>query len=60
LSGKCFLILDRCIAEGQSRLRYLQRLLVEEGLHLRAYPFSKILDVDHASDITKAEELLSV
>jgi dTDP-glucose pyrophosphorylase len=60
LSEKCFPILDRCIAEGQSRLRNFQRRLVEEGLHLRAYPFSKILDVDHASDITKAEEFLSV
>jgi hypothetical protein len=32
---------------------------VKEGLRLKAYPFSKILDVDHASDIEKAEAFLN-
>jgi hypothetical protein len=40
-------------------MRNFQRQLVKEGLKLQAYPFSKILDVDHASDIQKAEEFLS-
>ena len=30
-----------------------------DGVHLGAYPFSKILDVDHASDIEKAEAFLN-
>lgn len=51
-------VLDRCIAEGMSRMRNYQRQLVAEGLHLKAYPFAKIIDVDHAEDIRKAEEFL--
>ena len=59
LDSRCFAILDRCIQEGQQRMRNFQRALVANGLHLVAYPFSKILDVDHASDIAKAEAFLS-
>ena len=59
LNEKSFPVIDKCIAEGQSRMRNFQRQLVKDGLKLRAYPFSKILDVDHASDICKAEEFLS-
>ena len=51
--------LQRCMAEGQSRMRNYQRGLLVDGLRLKAFPFSKILDVDHASDIAKAEEFLS-
>lgn len=52
--------LERCIAQGQSRMRNLQRALVADGLRLRAWPMSKILDVDHKTDIAKAEAFLSV
>ena len=51
--------LDRCLREGRSRMRNFQRALVEDGLQLEAWPFSKILDVDHASDIEKAEAFLA-
>lgn len=50
--------LNRCISEGQSRMRNFQRALVDDGLHLIAHPFTKILDVDHAQDIDKAEDFL--
>lgn len=50
--------LSRCIAEGKARMRNFQRQLVADGLHLCAYPFSKIIDVDHCSDIPKAEQLI--
>ena len=50
--------LRRCMAEGQSRMRNFQRGLIADGLKLKAYPFSKILDVDHAADIPKAEAFL--
>ena len=50
--------LHRCLQEGQSRMRNFQRALVADGLRLKACPFSKILDVDHASDIAKAEAFL--
>ena len=58
LNEKSFPVIDKCIAEGQSRMRNFQRQLVKDGLRLKAYPFSKILDVDHASDIEKAEAFL--
>ena len=55
LSPKAIDTLQRCMDEGMSRMRNFQRQLVADGLQLKAYPFSKILDVDHASDIVKAE-----
>lgn len=58
LSPKAIATLNRCMAEGQSRMRNFQRGLVADGLQLKAYPFSKILDVDHAEDIVKAENFL--
>lgn len=51
--------LQRCMDEGRSRMRNFQRALVEDGLRLQAYPFSKILDVDHSGDIAKAEQFLA-
>lgn len=58
LTHKALDTLSRCIEQGQSRMRNFQRQLVADGLHLKAYPFSKIIDVDHCSDIAKAEELI--
>ena len=58
LSPKAIQTLQRCMQEGQSRMRNFQRGLVADGLKLQAYPFSKILDVDHAGDIEKAEAFL--
>lgn len=55
LTPKSIDTLQRCMENGMSRMRNFQRQLVADGLHLGAYPFSKILDVDHASDIEKAE-----
>lgn len=51
--------LRRCMEEGRSRMRNFQRALVEDNLSLKAYPFQKILDVDHAADVEKAEEFLA-
>lgn len=58
LTRKSFETLSHCIEEGKARMRNFQRQLVADGLHLKAYPFSKIIDVDHCSDIPKAEELV--
>ena len=48
-------VLKKAIQAGMSRMRNYQRQLIAEGLRLKAYPFSKIIDVDHAEDIVKAE-----
>lgn len=58
LTSKALGTLTHCIEQGQSRMRNFQRQLVADGLHLKAYPFSKIIDVDHSSDIVKAEQLI--
>lgn len=54
LSDNALDILRDSMMEGVSRMRNYQRRLVKNGLKLKAYPFSKIIDVDHASDIEKA------
>ena len=58
LTPKAIDTLNRCMAEGKSRMRNFQRGLIEDGLRLKAYPFSKVLDIDHAGDVEKAEEYL--
>ena len=60
LTSKAIPVLQRCIERGESRMRNFQRALVADGLLLKAYPFSKVLDIDHASDIEKAEAFLKM
>ena len=50
--------LDGCARRGESRMRNFQRALVADGRRLKAHPFSKVLDIDHAADIKKAEDFL--
>ena len=50
--------LRRCVDRGESRMRNFQRALLSDGLQLKAFPFTKVIDVDHAGDIAKAEALL--
>ena len=52
-------VLENCMEKGVSRMRNYQRALVEAGLNLRAYPFKKIVDVDHQADIATAEAFLN-
>ena len=52
-------ILKVSIEAGIFRLRNYQRQLVENGLKIKAWPFSKIIDVDHQEDILKAELFLT-
>lgn len=52
-------VLDRCLEDGVSRMRNYQRALVVAGLRLKAYDMGKIIDVDHAGDIAKAEQFIS-
>lgn len=59
LDARALGVLERCMAAGTSRMRNYQRALVEAGLDLRAYPFSKVIDVDHAGDIEKARTFIA-
>ena len=47
-------LLAEAMQEGLFRMRNYQRRLVASGLRLQAHPFTKIIDIDHASDIEKA------
>lgn len=59
LTRPCLKVLDRCVASGMSRMRNYQRALVADGLRLRAFDIPKIMDIDHASDIAKAQAFLA-
>ena len=51
-------ILKECINSGVSRMRNFQRKLVENGLKLDAFDLGKVLDIDHLTDIEKANAFL--
>lgn len=51
-------VLQKCIASGESRMRNFQRSLIDSGLNLDAFDLGKVIDIDHVSDISKAQELL--
>lgn len=58
LTPRSLITLRDCVAKGEQRMRNFQRALLRDGLRLKAWPFSKVLDVDHASDVQKAEIFL--
>ena len=59
LTPRSLVTLRACIERGEHRMRNFQRALLDDGLRLKAWPFGKVLDVDHATDIAKAEAFLN-
>ncbi|MCF2504524.1 NTP transferase domain-containing protein [Dyadobacter sp. CY107] len=59
LRKEAIALVSEAVNNGVSRMRNFQRQLLESGIHLKAYPFSKIVDVDHVQDIKTAELFLS-
>lgn len=57
LKPSALAVLNRCVERDISRMRNFQRALIADGLKLKAYPFGKIVDVDHLSDIKIAESI---
>ena len=53
-----FPVLHQCLEQGQSRMRNYQRALLTAGLHLDVCIVPKIMDIDHLTDVQKAEEWL--
>lgn len=51
-------LVQKAVENGLERMRNFQRLLISEGLAIRAYPFTKIIDIDHVHDLELAEEWL--
>lgn len=50
-------LLDDCHDRGLRRMRDFQRALIANGLRLKAYPFSVIIDVDRPRDLDAARRL---
>ena len=51
--------LRACVERGEHRMRNFQRALLRDGLRLKAWPFGKVFDIDHAADIAKAVSFLN-
>ena len=56
LSTKVIATLEECISNGQSRMRNFQRALVANKFRLVAYPMGKVIDIDHATDISQVQK----
>lgn len=52
-------ILEECILNGEQRMRNFQRALIRKGLRLKAFAFSKVIDVDHAADVALANRFIA-
>ena len=50
-------VLKGCVESSQTRMRYFQRQLLESGMSLKAFDMGQVVDVDHVSDIAKAERI---
>ena len=50
-------VLEGCLESGQTRMRYFQRQLLDSGMRLKAYDMGQVVDLDHVSDIIKAEKI---
>lgn len=50
-------VLEGCLESGQTRMRYFQRQLLDSRMRLKAYDMGQVVDVDHVSDIIKAEQI---
>ena len=58
LGVRALTVLENCMENGISRMRNFQRELLAAGLEIKGYDMGKIIDVDHAGDIRKAEEFI--
>ena len=52
-------VLKGCLESGQTRMRHFQRQLLESGFKLKAFDMGQVVDVDHVSDVAKAQQIAS-
>ena len=57
LKPKALDVLKGCVESGQTRMRYFQRQLLEAGFKLKAFDMGQVVDVDHVSDVTRAQQI---
>ena len=58
MNEQALALLPEAMEKGVSRMRGFQQYLVDAGLSVRAFNFSKVIDIDHAEDIRKAEAFM--
>ncbi len=58
MNQRALALLPDAMKAGVCRMRGFQQYLVDTGMKMQAYPFSKIIDIDHAADVKKAELFL--
>lgn len=51
-------LLESAMAEGMVRMRNFQQYLLDKGCFMMGCDVGKVIDIDHAEDIEKAEEML--
>lgn len=59
LQPSALAVLEGCVARGESRMRNFQRALLAAGEPVGAFAFSRVLDIDHASDVAQARRWLN-
>ncbi|MGC8864804.1 MAG: nucleotidyltransferase family protein [Bacteroidales bacterium] len=52
-------LLESAMDKGLIRMRSFQQYLLSRGCHLLGCDVGQVIDIDHASDINKAEELIA-
>ena len=57
LNSRALDVLKGCLDSGQTRMRYFQRQLLEAGMQLKAFDMGQVVDVDHVSDVERAQEI---
>ena len=57
LNSSALDVLKGCVESGQTRMRYFQRQLLEAGMRLKAFDMGQVVDVDHVSDVARAQEI---
>ncbi len=57
LNANALEVLKDCVDSGQTRMRFFQRRLLESGFSLKAFDMGQVIDVDHVSDIVKAQKI---
>ena len=57
LKAEALDVLKGCLESGQTRMRYFQRQLLEAGMRLKAFDMGQVVDVDHVSDVARAQEI---
>lgn len=58
MNQRALALLPEARKAGVKRMRGFQQYMVDAGLQLQAWPFSKVIDIDHAVDIDKAQQFL--